>query len=325
MNDVLNPDQIAALFEAAKSGNVPETSSTTAAPRRGQRVRPVDFSRPTKFTAEHQRRLLRTVDTFCLGAANRLSAELRTPVEFETLNSSQVTWMAAQSMAPTRSLAATLLAEPIQRRFLMTVEQDFVLSAIECLLGGNTSHPPKPRRFSEIDWTLSRRLLDSMVMNLSASFHDLGGLDFTIEDLDLQSDASAIASVSEPTFVIVVEARVNGLSSTVTLFIPWSGIDPVSDRISGRSLLEQTELGGGRIDRALQVVPVTLRAEVAGTELPIEEILDLRPGSVVQLGGHAASGVSLYVEQVKLADAEPGAHGARRAVQIISRTGETFG
>src|ERR1700684_457909 len=98
MNDILNADQIAALFEAAKSGNVPD--SVSSSPRRQQRMRSVDFSRPTKFTADHQRRITRAVDGFCLGAAGRLTAELRAPVEFETLNTSQVTWANAQTQLP---------------------------------------------------------------------------------------------------------------------------------------------------------------------------------------------------------------------------------
>ena len=75
MNDSLNPDQIAALFEAAKSGEVPDATQSVS--RRGQRMRAVDFSRPTKFTTDHQRRITRAVDGFCLGAATRLTAELR--------------------------------------------------------------------------------------------------------------------------------------------------------------------------------------------------------------------------------------------------------
>ncbi len=98
MNDILNPDQIAALFEAAKSGNVPEASSSSN--RRQQRMRSVDFSRPTKFTADHQRRITRATDGFCLGAGARLTAELRSPVEFETLNTSQVTLGRRPDAAP---------------------------------------------------------------------------------------------------------------------------------------------------------------------------------------------------------------------------------
>lgn len=320
MSDVLSPDQIAALFEAAKSGSVPE--HTPAPVRHGQRIRTVDFSRPTKFNAEHQRRILRAVDTFCLAAGNRMSAELRTSVEFETINSSQVTWTAAQTLVPTHSLTVQLLVKPIERRILMTVERDFMLSAIESLLGGSTDRAPKPRRFSEIDWVLSRRVMDSIVTNLSATWHDLGSLSLELEDLDMESDASAIASVSEPTFVVVLEARLNGLSSTVTLMVPWSALEPVADVIAGKDLIANSEQSDSSFDAVMSHVPVTLRAEVGSVELPISRILALKPGDIVGLGAPASTGVNVFIENTPIGRANPGSHGAHRAVQIAERSGE---
>src|SRR5919201_562581 len=93
--EILNPDQIAALVEAAKQGNVPDQPSGSS--RRRHRVRTVDFSRPTKFTSDHQRRITRAIDTFCQTAATRLSAELRWAIELETINTTQVTWSTASS------------------------------------------------------------------------------------------------------------------------------------------------------------------------------------------------------------------------------------
>ncbi|HTW12153.1 MAG TPA: FliM/FliN family flagellar motor switch protein [Solirubrobacteraceae bacterium] len=316
MNDIMNPDQIAALFEAAKSGNVPEASSNT--PRRQQRMRAVDFSRPTKFTADHQRRITRATDGFCLGAAGRLTAELRAPVEFETLNTSQVTWAAAQTQLPSHSLIVTLVVEPLGTRAMMTIESQFVLTAIEGLLGGTTAKAAKPRRFSEIDWMLSRRLVDSIVHQLSLAWHDLGSISFSVEDIDLQSDAGSIASVSEPTFMVMLEARMSVHSAAIAILIPWVAIAPVSDLIAGRDQVVPGRLGDSGIDQALAGAPVTVRAEVAALNLPVADILALEPGSVIRLGAHAADGISVYAENVELFRGQPGANGVRRAVQIRS-------
>ncbi len=110
MSDLMNPDQIAALFEAAKQGNVPDTPASA---RRVHRLRTVDFSRPTKFTTDHQRRITRAIDTFNATAATRLSAELRSQIELETINTSQLTWNAAQAQLPAGSLAIRLEVQPI--------------------------------------------------------------------------------------------------------------------------------------------------------------------------------------------------------------------
>jgi flagellar motor switch protein FliM len=303
MNDTLNADQIAALFEAAKAGEMPETTPTTN--RRQQRMRAVDFSRPTKFTTDHQRRITRAIDAFCLGAATRLTAELRASVEFETLNTTQVTWAAAQALLPANSLAVIIVLEPLGTRALMTIESQFVLTAIEGLLGGTTDRAQKPRRFSEIDWTLSRRLVESMVNQLSAAFHELSGdLSFRVEDIAQQTDATSIASVSEPTFVVMVEARLATHSTAISVLVPWVTIDPIG----------QHEDSG--IGRALAAAPVTIRAEVASLDLPVADVLSLAPGSVIRLGASAVDGISLFAENVRIARGQPGANGVRRAVQV---------
>jgi flagellar motor switch protein FliM len=316
MSDILNTDQIAALFEAAKAGEVPDSPPQN--PRRQQRMRAVDFSRPTKFTTDHQRRISRAVDGFCLGAATRLTAELRASVEFETLNTTQVTWAAAQALLPTHSLAVILVLEPLGTRALMTIESQFILTAIEGLLGGPTERAQKPRRFSEIDWMLARRLIDAIVHQLSAAFHDLGGnLSFTVEDIAQQlTDATSIASVSEPTFVVMVEARIAAHSTAVSLLVPWVTIDPIADLIAGRDLRPVGQLDDSGIEKALSAAPVTIRAEVAALDLPVADVLSLEPGSVIRLGAAASEGISLFAENVRIARAQPGANGVRRAVQI---------
>ena len=315
-SEILNPDQIAALIEAAKQGQVPEQSSGGS--RRGSRLRAVDFSRPTKFTSDHQRRIARAIDTFCQTAATRLSAELRCPIELESINTTQLTWSAAQAKLPAGSLAVMLDVQPIATRMLLTAEMSFVLTGLECLLGGSADRPPRERRLSEIDWTLARRLVESIVNQLSLVWQDLGGVSLTAGEIDLHNDASQVASVSEPTFVVMIECRMNKQSSALALLIPWMAIDPVAQQISGRELpgVPDGDLPASGIGRAMSGVPVTLRAEVAAVELPVEQILALEPGSVVRLGARADDGVALFAENVKLGRAHPGCNGPRRAVQI---------
>ena len=124
----------------------------------------------------------------------------------------------------------------------------------------------------------------------------------------------------------MIECRINKHSASMALLIPWVAIDPVADRLSGKETDEPESdmLGAAEIGRAVAGVPVTLRAEVAAVELPIDEILALRPGSVIRLGANAEHGVTLFAENVKLARAQPGCNGARRAIQV-SGTERRFG
>jgi flagellar motor switch protein FliM len=323
MSEVLTPEQIAALVEAAKQGQLPERQAATA--RRTPRVRKVDFSRPTKFTIEHQRRIARAIDTFCQTAATRLSAELRMAVELEVISTTQVTWSGAQSQLPAASLAVMIGVEPIDTRMRLTAEQSFVLMGIECLLGGSPDRPPRERRLSEIDWILTRRLLSSIVSQLSLVWEELASVGLRAGEIELQNEAGQIASVSEPTLVIMIEGRINKHSSALSLLIPWIAIEPIAERLSGAELAlgDDGLQFASEIGEAISRVPVTLRAEIASVELPVAEILALGPGSIVRLGARADRGVSVFAENVRLCTGMPGANGARRAVQI--RDGEQGG
>ena len=112
----------------------------TADRTRQRRMRAVDFTRPTKFTAEQERRIKRALDTFCRTASTRLSAELRMSLELEVINVNQLTWSNAHAQVPPRSISCTVESEGAGTRMLLSAEMNLILSAIELLLGGSGDH-----------------------------------------------------------------------------------------------------------------------------------------------------------------------------------------
>ena len=76
----------------------------------------------------------------------------------------------------------------------------------------------------------------------------------------------------------MIESRINKHSASMALLIPWLAIDPVADAPVGQgepTSPSPTCSAPPRSGRAVAGVPVTLRAEVAAVELPIDEILAL--------------------------------------------------
>ena len=281
-------------------------------PRRHQRLRTLDFTRPTKFSNDQQRRISRAMETFCQTASTRLSSELRWPLELEILNTSQLTWAAAHNRLAPGSVPVLVEVDPIATRMLLCVEQSFVLVCLEALLGGAPERPPRDRRLSEIDWSLTSRLLGSIIGTLSPVWEEIGGIRLRAGDID-PTDASQIASVSEPTFSMVLECRINQQSFTLTLLVPWISVEPVANQLSGREPARRLDGAdhNAPMRAAMSRVRVALRAEVAAVHMSVDEILALKPGSVVKLGGRAEDGVALFAENTPVALASPGASGAR--------------
>jgi flagellar motor switch protein FliM len=317
----MSPDAIAALVEAAKEGRLPEEPRNES--RRQRRMRTVDFTRPTKFTAEQERRIKRALDTFCRTASGRLSAELRMPLELEVINITQLTWSNAHAQVPSSSITAMIETRPVLARMLLTAEVGLVLHAIELLLGGDAVAQPRDRRLTDIDWALARHFIDRLLAQLSAVWMDFTELELDLATLDTHMDTAHVAPVSEPTLSLTMEARLEQSSFTLAMLLPWAAIAPVADRFTSRD-----ELGTGAGDdaesltRAVGRVDMMVRAEVAAVQLPIDQVLSLRPGDVLRLDARAEEGVTVFADSVPVHRAMPGRSGNRRAIQVIERIQE---
>jgi flagellar motor switch protein FliM len=285
-----------------------------------ERIRTLDFSQPTKFTTELRRRIGRALDLFCEALAAWMAGELKADVEVAVTDISQHTWAAAKAQLPAESIAVAVEAVSIERHMLLSVEVPLVLQSLDCLLGGEAAQAPASRHLTEIDWVLTRGLLDAMIHQLSVAWDELGGTELVRGEVDIEGDAGVLTPIGEPTLTAALEARVDGLSSAMSLLIPWGAIEPITSSIrgAGGEMLSADPLGADALRRGVSGAQVLLRAEVGSVQMPIERMLELTPGALLELEEAADAGVLLFAEGVSLGRGRPGRSGARRAVKLTS-------
>jgi flagellar motor switch protein FliM len=321
--DVLSNDQVAALVAAAQEGSLPERAEQPRQ-RRSRRVRTVDFTRPTKFTKDQQRRLELAHDTFCQTASTRLSAEMRVPMKLEVIDIAQLTWTNALGEVPDPSVSAIVELEPHRTRMLMTIELSLVLSLMERILGGSVGRRVPSRKLSDIDRALAGHIFEQLLDQLSVTWSDLAETSLKLVDLEMQPETVQLAPLSEPTLCLSMEARLDRDSSTMTLLIPYRAVEPVADKLEADAYDEgmADEGSADRMHRAMGGVDVQLRAEVAAVPLAAEDVLGLKAGDVLRFGRPSGAGVTLFADETPVYRARPGRHGNRRAVQVLERLEE---
>jgi flagellar motor switch protein FliM len=283
-------------------------------------MKKIDFTRPTKFTPDHERRLGRALAAFCRTSSTRMSAELRLPIELEFVEATQLTWANAHERLTSSALCAVVELQPTGTQVLLAADSGFILAGIESLLSGAPAEPPPDRRLSEIDLALARRIFDDMLGQLNAVWRDLTGAELALVGIDSQLETAGTAPVSEPTLELAMRAHMLDHEFALTLLLPHRAIAPVEERILGRR-------GDGdaasdpvtwlRLREAMAGIEVALRAEIAGPQTPAAEVLGLAPGAMLRLGGRVGEGLGLCVEGVRVMRAKPGRSGSRRAVQVL--------
>lgn len=315
---VLSEEQVAALVAAAKEGQLP-TGGAQAPLSRRRRVRKIDFTRPSKFTTDQQRRLERAHENFCRSVSTRMSAELRAAISVELIDTAQLTWANALDEVPRRSISGIVEVAPIEGRILITAELTLLLGLLERVLGGQAGERPAERTLTDVDRALVKRLLQTLLDELSISFGDLAELQFGLLDIETERAPAQLAPLSEPTLAMTFEFKVGRLSSTMVLLIPHRAIEPVL-RTAG-STQHDDDLradAAAAVGAAMGEVVVRLRAEVGSVDMPLGDVLALQPGDILRLDGAAQEGaVTLFADAVALHRAKLGRNGRRRAVGIL--------
>ena len=317
-NDTVDAERIAALFEAAGQQARRPDEAEGVAGRRPRWLRTVDFSRPTKFTTDQERRLTRAIEAYCRTASTRMSGE-RVPIELEMLDCSQHTWTNASAQVPGGSVIGQVDLEELGTHIVLTAEQSMLLGAVEALLGGSAERAPKERKLTDIDLILIKRVFEGLTEALSGIFADNAGVAVKLKAIDASGEIAWLEQPSEPTLALTMEARLGRASTTMVLLLPYSSVEPILGRFTGRDDggdHHRDAASAGAVRAGVARVDVTVRAEVADRRMPIRDVLALRPGDVVKLGAPAGSEVTLFAEDVPVHLGRPGRSGTRRAVQV---------
>jgi flagellar motor switch protein FliM len=311
------PDAGSTATATESQAGASERPARDAPPPAGRTVRPLDFSQPTKFTPEVRRRLGAWLTAACGELAERLQEELSCEVQLEVADVEQHTWASAKARLAADGFAVAVSAGTSERQMLLSVEPAMILQALECMLGGEAAQAPAERQLSDVDWALARDLLDDVVDELSAAWVELGGGELKRGEIDLEGDAGLVTGVSEPTLALSVAGRIGGCESTMSLLMPWPCVEPLLGVLRGpRASADLPEHDNGEIGRGLSGAQVLLRAEVGSVQMPIERMLQIVPGTLVELGQRAEDGVRLFAEEVSLGRGRPGRSGARRAIKL---------
>jgi flagellar motor switch protein FliM len=315
---VLNDDQVAALVAAARDGQLTESAAQARAARR-RRVRRIDFTRPSKFTTDQQRRLERAHDNFCRSVETRLSAELRTAISVELIDTAQLTWANALDEVPKRSVSGIVDVVPLDGRILLTAELSMLLGLIERLLGGQGMERPAERTLTDVDRALTKRIFQTLLDELTISFTDVAELSFALVEIEPERPPAQLAPLSEPTLAMTFEVKLGRASSTMVLLIPHRAIEPILRLpVIAAADAEITASTAAAVGDALGEVVVQLRAEVGSVDMSLERVLALRPGDVLRLDGTAEEGaVTLFADAVGLHRCKLGRNGRHRAVGVL--------
>ncbi len=314
MSEQLDENQIEALF--SREGPAVADAAAPPATRR-RRIRTVDFSRPSTFSKEQERRLRRAHEVFCRNATTAISGEARTPVDFEVLDVRQLTWSNAVRETEHNAIYAVIrIGGESGSQIVLALERIFVLTLIDRMCGGADGAPAQDRKLSEIDMVLTEGVMRGLVDQLSVVWNQWFDVRLAFEQLESDTRGIQVAQLAEPTVVVTVECWFSRNTFLLTLMLPHAAVREASATFLARESAARAEdpVAAHAVRRALGSIAIELHARVGSISLTADDLLALSVGDVVRVG--PAAGVTLYADEVPVHRGLPGRDGNKRAIQI---------
>lgn len=281
---------------------------------RAKNVEIYDFRRPTTLTREHSRALELALETFSRQWGTQLTAKVRvrSQVTFEHVGIH--TYDEYASGLPAATTMMLLEIEGYASKAVIQFPTPTALVWFSYMLGGNGSRVEAERKFTIVEQTLVRKLIEDTIDDLRYSFGPILSEQITIDSIHHNSQFAQAAAITDLMIVATFTVQVGDHADPATLAIPAEVIfhhlgdaNPVTSVADARGLIEN-QIAFTPVNVSLQVNPATVTPR---------RVLDLAVGDVIPLPHHRHNPLTLAIEGRPFGRAAVGANGSRIACVVV--------
>ncbi|MFG6499291.1 MULTISPECIES: FliM/FliN family flagellar motor switch protein [unclassified Sulfitobacter] len=229
------------------------------------------------------------IDRLLLALVPDLKSYCTVAPEIELSSLEYMPYEDAMESIQSPSLIAIANAESWGSQIACVVEPDLLFSVLEIMLGGRraTSQQWKPRGLTAIEQKLGRRLAELSLKGLAHCLHDVSPVQFDIQSLESNPRSVMLAAPRTATVLVRLHMQFEDRSGHMALVLPYGTLDEVSAQLAqpflgGRSPTDSN----ARKDMNSQIssTTVTITGVLQQVTIPLHEVLEWKPGQVIDLG-----------------------------------------
>jgi flagellar motor switch protein FliM len=290
--------------------------------RRRSEPRPFDFRRPNKLNRDHLRNLEIVFETFARQFSTVLSSSLRVVSHVELQGIEQRTYDEYVTDGPNPTHLVVLALPPLPGPAVMQFPPAVAFTMVELLLGGHGSGVAPKRQLTEIEVSLVDTLVHRALDELTYAFESVIRISPSITQHESNPQFAQIVAPSDMTVVVSLAVKLEAVTGTATLCLPYTTLQPVLESFSGhlshQALSpEETRQIGAVVEAGLREVPVSLSLELPPVKLTPSAILALALGDVINFGLPATDPIVGSVSGLPMFRIRPARRGKRLAGQIV--------
>ena len=322
MAEVLSQSQIDALLNSMRSGGDGEKAEEKQPEKK---YRKYDFTTPRKFTKDRIKMLNGVFENYSRVIGSRLNARLRAGCEI-TVESVEEQHYYEFSNALTEgdvlALADVDIKDaPQEQPVMFYLSTTTALSMMDRLMGGEGAVDDdldSEYSYTELELRLYEDLVQDIIAVLGVSWENYIPIKFTYSRTDVNPTLSQLLGVDETVVIVDLKMQFSNMSGRMSICFPGDMLMAVFAEISRENPVRKVaaedksdEIFDGLRDSSLEIV-----AEMADTQLSLNDIYHLNVGDVIDLGYSKDSPIYLEIGGYHWFTGRMGTHKKNMAVKI---------
>jgi len=322
MTEVLSQDEIDQLLTAICAGNDEPEDHRPA--RDSRKIKIYDFRRPDKFSKEQIRTISIMHETFARLTTTTLSTQLRSMVHVHVASVDQLTYEEFIRSIPTPTTLAIINLDPLRGNAILEIDPAITFSIIDRICGGRGEGNKCQHEMTDIEQSLMEGIIIRLLADVREAWTTVIDLRPRLGQIDTNPQFAQIVPPTEMVVLVTLETKVGDVEGLMNICIPYIAIESIMGKLSATYWYHGNRAGRDEntvvdIINHIDEMSTTIVAEVGRVDVPVRDILAIKPGDVFKLPVKQNSDLLVRVEGRPKFACRPGISGANKAMQIVNK------
>ncbi|MBP0940615.1 flagellar motor switch protein FliM [Pseudomonas alliivorans] len=209
--------------------------------------------------------------------------------------------------------------KPLRGTALFILDAKLVFKLVDNFFGGDGRHAKiEGREFTPTELRVVRMVLDQAFIDLKEAWQAIMEVNFEYINSEVNPAMANIVGPSEAVVISTFHIELDGGGGDLHVTMPYSMIEPIREMLDAgfqSDLDDQDERWVNALKEDVLDVNVPLSTTIAQRQLPLRDILHMRPGDVIPI--ELAESMVLRANGVPSFKVKLGSHKGKMALQVI--------
>ena len=211
---------------------------------------------------------------------------------------------------------------PFRGQGVLAVDPSLVFIIVDSYFGGDGRFHTRieGRDFTNVEQAVVKKVVDTIFSELAAVWKAVHPVEFKLLRTEMNPQFVNLVEPSEHVVISTFRMEIEGTSGNFFICLPYSTIEPIKDKLLGTQRIDASEVDikwAEMLKEQFGGVPLGVTGEIGKAQISVMDLLNLKPGDVIQLDRKTKELLDVHVEGIPKFLGRPGVMDNNYAVKLI--------